>query len=227
MANNLDGPILEILRRRRGWIGAGAIIHALTRQGYDRLDGLLGELRRLASAGKVERQGPAERPQWRLVAATPRPKAATQKAIPPPPPPPTWPAKAPTCQQLDRGLYRIERPGREQGYLVKLHWRGQKRRRFFSDARHADSLASAIAYREQALGELERADNPKQGRGVARSNTGLVGVSLTTSEGQRIAQAVWTDAQGRRHRATASVAKWGEEGAIRIVLMKRLEGVGR
>jgi hypothetical protein len=132
----------------------------------------------------------------------------------------------PQLRTLAPGLYRIERPARrEQGYLVRLSARGQQRRRFFSDARYDDALAVATAYRDQVVAELAQlAAEPRP----ARSNTGIVGVTLSTDrKGIRIANAIWVDRTGKQRRATARIDRWGEDQAIRIVLRKRLEGMRR
>lgn len=129
------------------------------------------------------------------------------------------PANAPRTSRY-KGLTRCDYPQKHMvGYLVRVRWNNVLRQRFFADHKHGDrlgALAAALEWRDATERELgkPRSETPVPGTAAA-SNTGVRGITRTLRKGRPVLQLFWLDADGKVHRTSVAISKYGEAGAMR------------
>ncbi len=130
-----------------------------------------------------------------------------------------------------RNVYRIdiepspEFPHRHptHGWQVRIRRAGVQNTKFFSDDKNgkssAQALASAMKYRDELMPSLPEADSPTMKSAMARTKTGVIGLSFCTKDDgsgtqKPYVQLSWTGEGGKRETASYSVEKWGLRKAI-------------
>lgn len=130
-----------------------------------------------------------------------------------------------------RNVYRIdiepspEFPHRHptHGWQVRIRRNGVQNTKFFSDDKHGKSSAQALAasmnYRDELMPTLPEADSPTLRSALARSKTGVIGLSFCTKDDgsgtqKPYVQLSWTGENGGRETASFSVEKWGLRKAV-------------
>lgn len=128
-----------------------------------------------------------------------------------------------------KGISRIDQAERRtHGWYVRVHFNGERRAKFFSDAAHggrAKALEAAIRYRNETEKELGK---PRTERLVIarnpRNRSGITGVQRKTKvvrdeKGERLVRNVyeitWNPEPGRLARTWVSIDEYGEEAAFR------------
>lgn len=148
------------------------------------------------------------------------------------------PNTAPTDDQMPphyKSISRVDQaPKRMHGWLVRVHYRGEQRSKFFGDKRHGgkpEALDAALAFRDEAERQLGK---PRTDRVVVgsspRSTTGVQGVhriiktEQTASGGVSIRpvyEVTWSPAPGVIKRTSVAITKHGEAEALRRAIAIR------
>jgi len=135
-------------------------------------------------------------------------------------------------EKKHRNVYRIdiepsdEFPERHptHGWQVRIRRAGIQHTKFFSDEKFGSNsnqaLTAAMQYRDQLLPELPEADDPTIKSALARSKTGVIGLSFCTKDDgsgthKPYVQLSWTGNDRKRRTASFSVEKWGLGEAVR------------
>jgi hypothetical protein len=117
-----------------------------------------------------------------------------------------------------------------RGWVFATKRRGRKWVKYFSDKPHgrAEALHRARRYRDELLRQLPPATKVK--RTYVRNTTGEIGVALIkdrTRSGRVIWRYVaqWPTREGRRAKATFSVALYGKRKAFQLAISARRQGL--
>ncbi|NTU84021.1 MAG: AP2 domain-containing protein, partial [Chloroflexales bacterium] len=129
-----------------------------------------------------------------------------------------------------KGLTRCDYPERHMvGYMVRVAWIGQRRQKFFADAKHGVrlcALAEALSWRDQQERELGKPRTEQLVIGKAASNTGIPGVTRLIRAGHPILQVTWYE-DGRQRRTSISIEKHGERAALALARRIRADAEQR
>jgi hypothetical protein len=127
---------------------------------------------------------------------------------------------------------------RMHGWLVRVHFRGERRSKFFGDKRHGGkepALDAAIAFRDAAEHQLGKPRTDRVVVGLSsRSTTGVQGVhritkTQQTSGGgisfQPVYEVTWSPAPGVIKCTSVAITKHGEQEVLRraIAIRKQKE----
>ncbi len=133
------------------------------------------------------------------------------------------------------GIIRLDQPATgTYGWQVRLQRGGVRHARYFSDRASGgsqQSLAAAVAWRDERLASLTNASQARVCASSARNSSGVIGVSrviIRTSNGVEYLfwQASWTPVQGRRQSIRFSVKRHGDEKAFQLAVEARLQATG-
>lgn len=115
-----------------------------------------------------------------------------------------------------KDIARIDQPSKRTfGWYVRVRFEDKQHTRFFSDRKCGGknaSLLSALAWKEEIHKKLGK---PVTNRSIiykARTNTGVVGVSL--NEKMNRYGVSWTGPDGKYGKTTVSINKYGKEIAF-------------
>jgi hypothetical protein len=108
------------------------------------------------------------------------------------------------------------------GWQVRVRRQGKQHTKFFSDDRHGGSdsaVKQALKYRNQLIDELPQPDDPARKSAIARSKTGVIGLSFGLKDDgsgkqKPYVQVSWITPEGRRRGTAFSVEKWGLRRAV-------------
>ena len=109
------------------------------------------------------------------------------------------------------------------GWQVRIRRNGVQHTKFFSDDKNGKSrtqaLAAAMKYRDDLMPSLPEADSPTLKSALARTKTGVIGLSFCTKDDgsgsqKPYVQLSWMGHGGKRETASFSVEKWGLRKAI-------------
>jgi hypothetical protein len=138
-----------------------------------------------------------------------------------------------------KGITRVDRDaGRHDdgrritathGYFVRVTWKGETFRKFFSDSVHGDRLGALDAAREWRDVKERELGKPRTERmvvGTPHSNTGIVGIRKIVSGpwGHEAYEANWVNEDGTIGRTSYSINKNGKRKALRLALEARNRG---
>jgi hypothetical protein len=132
-------------------------------------------------------------------------------------------------QRLDQHIH---------AWKVALKRKGKEVHRYFTDSEYGglpQSLAAAMAWRDELFEKLSGADYAIWRRNVARSHntTGIIGVyrgSYGHKSGKGTVrtyywQAYWLNADGKRKSLSFGINKYGEDQAKKLAIKARREGL--
>jgi hypothetical protein len=119
-----------------------------------------------------------------------------------------------------KNITRIDHPAKRTfGYFVRICWKGERRSKFFSDKRHGDRLGAldaALQWRNQVEKEMGKPRTEHQVVGLSRRNTtGVLGVRRRVKGGYPVFEVHWRGEDGRTHRTSVSIDRYGEKEAFR------------
>lgn len=130
-----------------------------------------------------------------------------------------------------KGISRVDQPERNvAGWLVRVAYKRQRRRRYFGDRAHGGRMLALLAardWRDQAERELGKPRS--EGRVVARSRLGpdaIPGVRETIRRGRRVFEVTYQIA-GVSRKTTVSIDRHGYDEARRRALQLRSERSGQ
>lgn len=116
------------------------------------------------------------------------------------------------------------RRGASHGYFVRVTWKGETRRKFFSDGVYGDrlgALAAAIEWRDAVEAELGKPRTERLVIGAMRpSNTGIRGVRRLVENHTTYYEATWVAHDGQVRRTRYSARKHGARRARRLAQQK-------
>jgi hypothetical protein len=134
-----------------------------------------------------------------------------------------------------KSISRVDHePKRMHGWLVRVHFRGERRSKFFGDKAYGGNdaaFAAAIAFRDTAEQQLGKPRTDRVVVGLSpRSTTGVQGVhritkTQQTSGGgisiQPVYEVTWSPAPGVIKRTSVGITKHGEAEALRRAIAIR------
>jgi len=138
-----------------------------------------------------------------------------------------------------KGITRVDRDagvhpdGRRitatHGYFVRVTWKGQTFRKFFSDSVHGDRLGALEAAKDWRIAmerELGKPRSERQVIGIPHTETGIVGIRKVVSGpwGHEGYEATWVKPDGTIGRTSYSIQKNGEREALRLAIAARKRG---
>jgi hypothetical protein len=133
------------------------------------------------------------------------------------------------------GIIRLDQPATgTYGWQVRLQRGGVRHARYFSDRAAGgsqQSLAAAVAWRDERLATLANEVRARVCVSSARNSSGVIGVSrviIRSSPGVEYVfwQASWTPVQGRRQTIRFSVKRHGDEVAFQLAVAARRQATG-
>ncbi len=133
------------------------------------------------------------------------------------------------------GIIRLDQSATgTYGWQVRLQRAGVRHARYFSDRASGgsqQSLAAAVAWRDELLATLAVEMQTRVCVSSARNSSGVIGVSrviIRSSDGVEYFfwQASWTPAQGRRRSIRFSVKRHGDEQAFQLAVEARRQAAG-
>ncbi|MDF1753208.1 MAG: AP2 domain-containing protein [Verrucomicrobiales bacterium] len=133
------------------------------------------------------------------------------------------------------GITRIDQVDKKNhGYYVRITHKGQRYQKYFPDKSNggkAKALRAAKAYRDEILAKLPKDKQDAASRKKRRiKKSGITGVTHVVSKSVKgknydYWQAAWVDESNRRKTAKFSIARYGEEKALKMAKKARREGV--
>jgi hypothetical protein len=138
-----------------------------------------------------------------------------------------------------KGITRVDRDagvhpdGRRitatHGYFVRVTWKGQTFRKFFSDSVHGDRLGALDAAKDSRIPNEREIGKPRSERqviGISHTETGIVGIRKVVSGpwGHEAYEATWVKPDGTIGRTSYSIQKNGEREALRLAIAARKRG---
>lgn len=138
-----------------------------------------------------------------------------------------------------KGITRVDRAaghhadGRRitatHGYFVRVTWKGQTFRKFFSDSVHGDRLGALEAAKDWRLAKEAEIGKPRSERqvfGQSHTETGIVGIRKVVSgpQGHETYEANWITENGTVGRTSYSIVKHGERKALKLAIAARERG---
>jgi hypothetical protein len=138
-----------------------------------------------------------------------------------------------------KGITRVDRnagyhdDGRRikatHGYFVRVTWKGQTYRKFFSDAVHGDRLGALEAAKDWRISKEREIGKPRSERqviGIPHTTTGIVGIRKIVSGpwGHEAYEANWVNPDGSIGRTSYSIVKNGDREALKLALEARKRG---
>ncbi|OYV07153.1 MAG: hypothetical protein CFE26_02465 [Verrucomicrobiales bacterium VVV1] len=133
------------------------------------------------------------------------------------------------------GIIRLDQPGTgTYGWQVRLQRGGVRHARYFPDRASGgsqQSLAAAVAWRDELLANLADERQTRVCATSARNSSGVIGVSrviIRSGDGVEYLfwQASWTPVQGRRQSIRFSVRRHGDEAAFQLAVAARRQATG-
>lgn len=133
------------------------------------------------------------------------------------------------------GIIRLDQPATgTYGWQVRLQRGGVRHARYFPDRASGgaqQSLAAAIAWRDERLASLAKQIPARVCASSARNSSGVIGVSrvvIRSSDGAEYLfwQASWTPTEGRRQTIRFSVKRHGDEKAFQLAVEARRQATG-
>lgn len=108
------------------------------------------------------------------------------------------------------------------GWQVRVRRQGKQHTKFFSDDKFGGSdgaIAEALRFRNDLLSHLPQPDDPARKSAMARSKTGVIGLSFGLKDDgsgkqKPYVQVSWITPEGRRRGTAYSVEKWGLRRAV-------------
>ena len=110
------------------------------------------------------------------------------------------------------------------GWMVRIHYNKKIYRKFFNDAKHGGenlALLTALSWMRSTKDKAGIPDTPLPVTGVAKSNTGVKGVSFSAKSNKYFVS--WRDAHGKPCATSFSAKKYGKEKAFKLACAKRKE----
>jgi hypothetical protein len=110
------------------------------------------------------------------------------------------------------------------GWMVRFHYNKKTYRKFFNDSKCGGknlALLTALSWMKNTKKKIGIPDTPLPVTGVAKSNTGVMGVSFSVKLNKYFVS--WCDAQGKPCATSFSVNKYGREKAFKLACAKRKE----
>jgi hypothetical protein len=138
-----------------------------------------------------------------------------------------------------KGITRVDRePGHHpdgrritstHGYFVRVTWKGETYRKFFSDSVYGDRLGALEAAKEWRIAKEKEIGKPRTERqvyGIANTDTGIIGIRRIVSGpwGHEAYEATWINADGTVGRTSYSITKNGERKALKLAIEARNRG---
>jgi hypothetical protein len=119
-----------------------------------------------------------------------------------------------------KNITRIDHPAKRTfGYFVRVCWKGERRSKFFSDKRCGDRLGAldaALQWRNQVEREMGKPRSEHQVVGWSSRNTsGVLGIRRRIKGGYNVFEVTWRSPEGRTHRTSVSIDRYGEKEALR------------
>lgn len=134
------------------------------------------------------------------------------------------------------GISRIDQPAKKNhGYYVRITHRGSRHQKYFPDKSNGGKTKALKAAKEHRDALLARMPKYKQEIAARRKRrikqsgtTGVTHVLAKSPKGKvyEYWQAAWLDNQGRRRTKKFSIARHGEEKALRLAKKTRREKAG-
>ena len=113
------------------------------------------------------------------------------------------------------------------GYSVRIQWQGERRAKFFSDAKYGDrlgALATAIEWRNATERELGKPRTERQVVGLVYSTSGVPGVRRVRDGYTDYYEATWGTTVGKMGRTRYSINRHGEKRALQMAIKARERG---
>lgn len=112
------------------------------------------------------------------------------------------------------------------GYFVRVTWKGETYRKFFSDSVHGDRLGAldaALQWRDAKEQEVGKPRSERIVVGIPHTETGIVGIRKIVSGpwGHEAYEANWVNEDGTIGRTSYSIVKHGQRKALRLAIAAR------
>lgn len=123
-----------------------------------------------------------------------------------------------------RHISRIDQEGKKtHGWYVRIFHKAKAHLKFFSDLSlggRAASLTAALDWRDKKENELGRPRTDRYVVTKARTNTGIVGVSLNRHNRYEV---TWVTPAGKQGKTSYSATKHGQAKALAMAMEKRAQ----
>ncbi len=110
------------------------------------------------------------------------------------------------------------------GYFVRISWKSKQHRKFFSDKKHGDRLASldaALEWRDATEKSLGKPRSEQIIVSVVRNKSGHLGIRRLQENHTAYYEATWINEHGKRQATRFSVNKHGDKKALRLAIKAR------